>query len=218
MTQAPGVVRPNKCGNCGGEHATRDCSKPLLEANQRACFNCGGLGHLSRDCLDKKQAPARRPPSRPARGRPANSVEEEDNVVHALMVTVDADGYQGVCQLNSAPATLSNSHAQRAGLSQRERKAGPRLQNMSDLLGGGDSVSADISYTIGIACNSMRYTSAGDSSSSSASSSSTSRPSGRPASTNTLNIIISITYWPERCSTSHGGMVDVVFRRIRWLE
>jgi hypothetical protein len=34
-TGAPPAVRPLRCGNCGGEHATRDCSKPLLEHDQR---------------------------------------------------------------------------------------------------------------------------------------------------------------------------------------
>jgi hypothetical protein len=42
-TQTPGVVRPNRCGNCGGEHSTRDCPQPMLEPDKRACFNCGGL-------------------------------------------------------------------------------------------------------------------------------------------------------------------------------
>ncbi len=28
-TGAPPAVRPLRCGNCGGEHATRDCTKPL---------------------------------------------------------------------------------------------------------------------------------------------------------------------------------------------
>ena len=68
------------------------------------------------------------------------------------MVTVDADGYQEVRPRNGAPVTLSNFRAQRAGLSQRERKAGPRLQNMfarpyriAKTHGGS---SADISYRI----------------------------------------------------------------------
>ena len=34
-----------KCGNCGGEHDTRDCKKPLLEMSKRSCFNCNGLGY-----------------------------------------------------------------------------------------------------------------------------------------------------------------------------
>ena len=67
------------------------------------------------------------------------------------MVTVDADGYQEVRPRNGVLAILSNFRAQRAGLSQRERKAGPRLQKMFDLLGGGDSQGARAYLSEGVA-------------------------------------------------------------------
>ena len=210
--QGPWMVRPNWCGNCDGEHAARDCNQPLLDPDQRACFNCGGLGHLSRDCKEKKKPPqGRQPPSRSVGGRPAHLVEHDgEDVIHALMVTVDADGYQEVRPRNGAPATLSNFRAQRAGLSQGERKAGPRLQNMFDLLGGSYSISADISHTIRTDCNSMRYISASaaspgtGASSSSTAPSSTSRPSGLPAHLHNNNMTL-YTSWPAPGSTSHGG-------------
>jgi hypothetical protein len=128
-------------------------------------------------------------------------------------VTVDADGYQEVRPRNGAPATLSNFGARKAGLTQRERKALPRLQNMFSILEGIDGVSADIPYTIGTDCNSIRYVSAsasgsGSSSTSPAASSSTLRSSEPPAKPHVSTInTLSITYWPELCTdVVHGGM------------
>ena len=46
-TGAAVAARPQRCGNCGAEHASCDCSKPLLRHDQRACFNCGGIGHAA---------------------------------------------------------------------------------------------------------------------------------------------------------------------------
>ena len=51
-----GDSRPAKCGNCGGEHSTRDCTKPMLPPDKRACFNCGKTGHQARGCPEKKAA------------------------------------------------------------------------------------------------------------------------------------------------------------------
>ena len=83
----------------------------------------------------KKKAPGGRPPFRPTGGRPAHLVEDGEETIHALMVTVDADGYQEVRPRNGAPATLGNFGARKAGLTQRERKAqGACLQNMFSLL------------------------------------------------------------------------------------
>ena len=49
-------ARPQRWGNCGGDHASRNCSKPLLAPEGRRCFNCDGVGHAARACtlLDKR--------------------------------------------------------------------------------------------------------------------------------------------------------------------
>jgi hypothetical protein len=48
--------RKIKCGKFGGEHATRDCSKPILALDKRRCFNCSEVGHAARDCKKPKKA------------------------------------------------------------------------------------------------------------------------------------------------------------------
>ena len=37
----PPPTRAPKCANCGEEHATRDCKKPMLSEAEQTCFNCG---------------------------------------------------------------------------------------------------------------------------------------------------------------------------------
>ena len=49
-------ARKINCGNCGGEHTTRDCIKPTLPLDKRHCFNCGEVGHAARDCKKSKKA------------------------------------------------------------------------------------------------------------------------------------------------------------------
>ena len=46
--------RAPKCGNCGGEHSTFQCTKPLVPLDKRPCFKCNKVGHQSRHCPDNK--------------------------------------------------------------------------------------------------------------------------------------------------------------------
>ena len=70
---------------------------------------------MSRDCPDKRMALGGKPLFRPAGKRPADLVEDGEEVIHALLVTVDADGYQEVRPRNSSPATLSHLGARKVG-------------------------------------------------------------------------------------------------------
>ena len=122
--------RPAKCGNCGGEHGTRDCTKPPLPPEQRACFNCGGTGHQARDCLEEdrrarpqlKVAPkAKATARRFTAKRAANIVENEADVVWALTVGDDDD--EGYRRVGRKPIDLSSCSLSvaKAGISQKEQ-------------------------------------------------------------------------------------------------
>ena len=103
-----GSARPTRCGNCGGEHPTRECPKPQLEFSKRACFGCGLPGHTQRDC----------PNNRPRGGGPGRAnVVENDTEVTALIV--DSEGYT---RPRRSASTLNSFRAMRAGLSQKERR------------------------------------------------------------------------------------------------
>ena len=42
--------RAEKCINCNGNHATRDCPNPRVPKEDRTCFRCGKLGHIGANC------------------------------------------------------------------------------------------------------------------------------------------------------------------------
>ena len=135
-----------RCGNCGGEHATRDCSKPLLEHGQRKCFNCDGIGHAARDCPE----PDRRKPAggnavvkrSNGRGPPrAAHVLESDggDRVHTLMI--DSEGFETVTR-HHRDIDFADFPASRAGMTQREKKRAfhraTTVRNVFDALADGD--------------------------------------------------------------------------------
>ena len=54
---AAGDRPPAKCTNCGGEHAAFNCPKPTVDRAQRPCWVCNKVGHIGRDCPQKKSQP-----------------------------------------------------------------------------------------------------------------------------------------------------------------
>ena len=109
-----------------GEHATRDCSKPLLEHDQRKCFNCDAVGHAARDCPE----PDRRKPAgvdavvkRPKGRGPPRAAHLLENAgsdfVHTLMIV--SEGLETVARRHRV-IDLSDFPASRAGMTQREKK------------------------------------------------------------------------------------------------
>ena len=55
--QVAGDRPPKKCTNCGGEHDITNCPKPMVDRAQRPCWVCNKVGHLGRDCPQKKTQP-----------------------------------------------------------------------------------------------------------------------------------------------------------------
>ena len=49
--EAPTTNHPHKCGNCGTSHPPRKCL-----AFNKACNNCGKLGHFSKVCRSPKMS------------------------------------------------------------------------------------------------------------------------------------------------------------------
>ena len=43
-----GPQRAPKCSNCHADHATRDCTKAIVD--KKTCFKCNTLGHVARFC------------------------------------------------------------------------------------------------------------------------------------------------------------------------
>lgn len=120
---ATGLTRPAKCGNCGGEHATKDCTEPLLPTAQRKCFNCDEPGHQSRDCPHPRRAgPKAKAKAKAKPGfRAANLVDE--SLVTCLMCE-DEDGFRPV-RHRQRQIDLACYRAIPAGLSQKQRRAQP---------------------------------------------------------------------------------------------
>ena len=49
-TSAAPAYAQAKCGNGGGTHETRECSKPRIDPKDRPCHKCGQKGHMWRQC------------------------------------------------------------------------------------------------------------------------------------------------------------------------
>jgi len=83
---APGGARPggSKCINCGGAHATRDCTRGRVNESERPCWGCGQKGHKQSACPSNPSAPRRSVPARAA----AEELEER------VMTCVEGDQKQ----------------------------------------------------------------------------------------------------------------------------
>jgi splicing factor 1 len=47
-----------RCSNCGaGDHKTWQCQDKPNVTNNVVCTTCGGVGHISKDCMGKKRGP-----------------------------------------------------------------------------------------------------------------------------------------------------------------
>ncbi len=63
---AAGKSGATKCINCGGAHATRDCSRARVEESDRPCWGCGQKGHKRSACPTSPSIPRRNVPARQA--------------------------------------------------------------------------------------------------------------------------------------------------------
>ena len=59
-----------KCINCGGAHATRDCTRGRVEESERPCWGCGQKGHKRSACPTKPSVPRRAVSARAAAEEP----------------------------------------------------------------------------------------------------------------------------------------------------
>ena len=76
-SRLPGTRRDDfkskvRCVNCGGQHKTSECTKPMVEKNKRPCWTCGKAGCTAATCKSK---------------RPLANIEDDDGDEEMLCVS-----------------------------------------------------------------------------------------------------------------------------------
>ena len=104
-----GATSAPRCGNCGGEHPTKECTKAKLDFKDRFCFSCLKPGHRATECPNKVAA----------------MVQQQQGTAYALCVGCeDQEGFRQVRR--GGARSFGEVLSVKATGSQREKQAAQR--------------------------------------------------------------------------------------------